>query len=74
MRRFRIFLWGIASQIEMWLYPYEENEDDYYYEVKNDETGEKYMIIEWIKSFDDRICRLQDEILWIKSELQKLNK
>ncbi len=71
-RKLRIILWRIVSKLEQILYPY-HNEDDYYYEVKNDDTGEKYMIIEWIKSFDERIARLQDEMLFVKSEINAIN-
>jgi len=68
--RIRIFLWEIVSFLEERLYPYhKEDRDDYYYIVKNPETGEEYMIIEWLKSFDERIVRLQDELVWIKSKL-----
>jgi hypothetical protein len=70
MKSVRILLWKIASYLEQWLYPYDDS-GDYYYEVKNDETGEKYMMIEWIKSFDERISRLQDEMIWVKGELRK---
>lgn len=72
LRRIRILLWHIVSDLEQRLYPFEkEDHNDYYYTVKNDETGENYMIIEWIKSFDERIQGLQDEMLWVKSELNK---
>lgn len=72
LRRIRILLWYIVSDLEQRLYPYEkEDHNDYYYTIKNDETGESYMIIEWIKSFDERIQGLQDEMLWVKSELNK---
>ena len=70
-RRIRILLWEIVSYWEQRLYPYEkEDMGDYYYTVKNDETGEGYMVIEWIKSFDERIIRLQDEMLYVQSELR----
>ena len=74
-RTIRILLWQIVSELEQRLYPYEkEDANDYYYTVKNDETGENYMIIEWIKSFDERIQRLQDEMLWVQSEIMELRK
>jgi hypothetical protein len=73
MRKIRIWLWQIVSELEQKLYPYEnEDNNDYYYTVKNDETGESYMIIEWIKSFDERIQRLQDEMLWVMSEIRRI--
>jgi hypothetical protein len=75
IRKIRVFLWSVVSDLEQALYPYEnEDRNDYYYTIKNDETGEQYMIIEWIKSFDERIQRLQDEMLWVKNEIMHLKK
>jgi hypothetical protein len=72
-RHLRIILWEFVSILEQKLYPY-CGDDDYYYEVKNDDTGEKYMIMDWIKSFDEKIVRLQDEMIWVKSEINELKK
>jgi len=73
LRKIRILLWQIVSDWEQRLYPYEkEDRNDYYYTVKNDDTGEEYMIIEWIKSFDERIQRLQDEMLYIQNEVRQI--
>jgi len=69
-RTIRIWLWQIASELEQRLYPYDD--EDYYYTVKNDETGEKYMIIEWIKSFDERIIKLQDDMIYVQNEIRRL--
>jgi len=68
----RILLWQIISDLERRLYPYGDKDDDYYYTVKNDDTGESYMVIEWVKSFDERIIRLQDEMIYVKSQIRKL--
>jgi hypothetical protein len=74
MKKIRIFLWKIVSRWEQILYPYEnEDSQDFYYTVKNEETGENYMIIEWIKSFDERIQKLQEEMLWIQSEIRRID-
>ena len=73
IRRLRILLWKIVSNWEQSLYPYEsEDSNDYYYTVKNDDTGESYMIIELINSFDDRIQRLQDEMIYVQSQIREL--
>ncbi len=73
IRKIRILLWQIVSELEQRLYPYEkEDVGDYYYTVKNEETGESYMIIEWIKSFDERIIRLQDEMMYVQSQLRNM--
>jgi hypothetical protein len=75
LRKIRILLWHIVSDWEQRLYPYEkEDRNDYYYTVKNEETGENYMMIEWIKSFDERIIRLQDEMIYVQSQLRELKK
>jgi hypothetical protein len=73
IKAIRLLLWQIVSDWEQRLYPY-ENEDtkDYYYTVKNDETGESFMIIEWIKSFDERIIRLQDEMMYVQNEIRRM--
>ncbi len=72
-RRIRILLWQIVSDWEQRLYPYEiEDKQDYYYTVKNDETGEEYMIIEWIKSFDERIIKLQEDMVWVTNEVRRI--
>lgn len=74
LKKIRILLWYIVSDLEQKLYPYEEQDtNDYYYTVKNDETGENYMIIEWIKSFDERISKLQEDMLWVQSEIRRLD-
>jgi hypothetical protein len=73
MRKLRIWLWQIVSDLEAKLYPYDqEDNNDFYYTIKNDETGEQYMIIEWIRSFDERIVRLQDEMIWVKNEIMRM--
>jgi len=75
IRNFRILLWKIVSDLEQRLYPYhQEDNNDFYYTVKNVETGENYMIIEWIKSFDERIIALQDDVVWMKNEIYNLKK
>lgn len=75
LKGIRVLLWQIASDLEQRLYPYDkEDSGDFYYTVKNDDTGENYMVIEWIKSFDERIIRLQDEMIWVKNEIRRINK
>lgn len=73
IKSIRILLWQIVSELEQWLYPYhEEDRNDYYFKVKNPETGEEYMIIDWIKSHEEKLERLQDEMIWAKSEIHEI--
>lgn len=72
-RKLRIYLWGLSLELQNWLYPYDSDpEEDYYYQVKDDSTGEQYFIMDWIKSFDQRIVGNLDDILWLKSEVFRL--
>jgi hypothetical protein len=73
IKRIRVLLWNIVSNLESILYPYESDDNqDYYYTVKNDDTGEEYMIIEWIKSFDERISKLQEDMIYVKNQLNRI--
>lgn len=72
-RKFRVFLWSIAAQLEVLLCPSDEYyEEDYYIRVKNDETGENYLIIDWIKSHKEQIERLQEEMIWVKYKINEI--
>jgi len=73
-RSIRVILWGWSLELQNWLYPYDSDpEEDYYYRVKNDLTGEEHFIMDWIKSFDERIVGNLDDILWLKSEVHRLS-
>ncbi len=73
IKAIRILLWNIVSDLESRLYPYEiDDSQDYYYTVKNDDTGEEYMIIEWIKSFDERISKLQEDMMYVQNQLNRI--
>ena len=73
-RSIRVILWGWSLELQNWLYPYDSDpEEDYYYKVKNDLTGEEHFIMDWIKSFDERIVGNLDNILWLKSEVHRLS-
>jgi hypothetical protein len=56
------------------LYPNDPYNEDYYYKVKNDDTGEKYFIIDWIKSHNEKIERLQDEMIWVTYKIHEIEK
>jgi len=72
----RVFLWSIVSEIEYRLYPYanSEPEVDYFYIIKNDATGEEYTVLEWIKNFNNRLEKIEDNYLHINSNLNKVDK
>ena len=65
-------VWWIVSEIEDWLYPYKDRlttEDSIQIRVKDFDTGENYMVEELIQSQNDRIERLQDEMINVQNKL-----
>ena len=65
-------VWWIVSEIEDWLYPYKDRltpEESFQIRVKDFETGENYMVEELIQSQNERIERLQDEMINVQMKL-----
>ena len=62
----------IVSEIEDWLYPYKDRltpEESFQIRVKDFDTGENYMVEELIQSQNERIERLQDEMINVQNKL-----
>lgn len=68
LRQLRVFLWEIVSELEMRLYPYY---DESSIRMKTPAT-EDDLTFQWLKSYDERIDRLQDEMIWVKSKINEL--
>ena len=75
IRSIRIWLWGIVSELEYQLYPWKTSTapDWVKPEYKIPEDYEKNFNDDWLKSHDDKINRLQEEMIWVQSEIHKLN-
>lgn len=64
------------AELEYILYPWKE-------ESPPEEISQKYNLpdnnfdknfhYDWIQSHDQKICRLQDEMIWVQKEIHKLN-
>ena len=68
----REFLWVIASEVEDWLYPYRNRltpEEQFEVRVKDPMSGENYMVEEVIQQQNERIERLQDEMMTVQMKL-----
>lgn len=68
-------VWWIVSELEDWLYPYRDRltpEESFQIRVKDFETGENYMVEELIQSQNERIERLQDDMIWAKDRISYL--
>ena len=65
-------VWWIVSELEDWLYPYKDRltpEESFQIRVKDFDTGENYMVEEIIQSQNERIERLQDEMINVQNKL-----
>ena len=69
-------VWWIVSELEDWLYPYKDRltpEESFQIRVKDFNTGENYMVEEVIQSQNERIERLQDEMINVQNKLVELD-
>ena len=68
----REFLWVCVSEVEDWLYPYRDRltpEERFEIRVKDPMSGENFMVEEHIQSINERIERLQDEMINAQNRL-----
>ena len=72
MKRIRIWLWSIVSELEYQLYPWKSDiPDEEEYTPPPD--YERNFRDDWMKSQDERISRLQEEMIWVQNEIHKLH-
>jgi len=68
----REFLWVIASEVEDWLYPYRNQltpEQKFEVRVKEPVTGEMWMVEELIEQMNQKVDKMQDDMIWIKDKI-----
>ena len=71
----REFVWVIVSEIEDWVYPYRNRltpEEKYEHEMIDPITGEIEMVENLIQSQNQRIERLQDEMINVMNRLYQI--
>ena len=67
-------VWWVVAEIEDWLYPYHDRlspEEKFEIRVKDEYTGESYMVEEHIKGLNEKISRLQDQMMDVNTQLQE---
>ena len=67
-------IWWIVSEIEDWLYPQHDRltpEDKFEIRVKDPYTNEEYMVEEHIQGINEKINRLQDQMIDVNEQLRK---
>ena len=74
----RVFLWGIVSELEYQLYPWKtRTPPSWAIERHNlpdhhDDELDEVIYKEWIRAHDDKISRLQSEMIAAQREIHKL--
>lgn len=75
IRSIHIWLWGIVSELEYKLYPWKTDAPPEWAEDRYvpPPDYEKNFNDDWLKSHDDKITRLQDEMCQVQKEIHKLH-
>ena len=74
----RVFLWGIVSELEYQLYPWKtKTPPSWAIERHNlpnyrDDELDDILYREWVKAHDDKIGRLQTEMISVQNQIHKL--
>ena len=72
--KLREFAWACVSEVEDWLYPYRVDPDSY---LEDDEAVDDDSIVTYLKAQNnannDRIDRLQSEMLYVTSQISDIN-
>ena len=73
--KIREFAWAVVSEVEDWLYPYRTDDTEPLWAEKTDSTDDS--VVTYMKAQmdanNDRIDRLQSEMLYVTSEVNKIN-
>tara|TARA_B100001996_G_scaffold360379_1_gene326334 strand:+ start:270 stop:599 length:330 start_codon:yes stop_codon:yes gene_type:complete len=67
-------VWWVVAEIEDWLYPYHDRltpSDKFEVRVKNPYTDEEYMVEEWIQGLNEKVNKLQDEVMGLSYKVSK---
>ena len=70
--KIREFAWMVADEIADWLYPYRHSltpEEQFEIRVKDPMSGENFMVEEYIHSQNERIEKLQDQMIYVLDKL-----
>ena len=65
-------VWWTVSELEDWLYPYHNRltpDEQFEIRVKDPMSGENFMVEEHIQSQNERIERLQDQMIYVLDKL-----
>ncbi len=78
IRKFHVWLWGVVMEIEDILYPWKTSTpppwaiERYNLPDHFDNELDEIIYKQWIKAHDEKIGRLQNEMIYITEEVRKL--
>ena len=78
IRKFHVWLWGVVMEIEDILYPWKTSTppswaiERYNLPDHFDDELDEIIYKQWIKAHDEKIARLQTEMIYITEEVRKL--
>ena len=67
-------VWWVVAEIEDWLYPYHDRmtpEEKFEIRVKDPVSGEEFMVEDHIQGLNEKISRLQDQMMDVNAQLQE---
>ena len=73
----REFAWMVADEIADWLYPYKNEltpEEKFEVRVKDPMSGEMWMIEELIQQMNQKVDKIQDDMIWMKDMIAEHEK
>tara|TARA_B100002051_G_C16144434_1_gene350555 strand:+ start:168 stop:476 length:309 start_codon:yes stop_codon:yes gene_type:complete len=73
----REFAWMVADEIADWLYPYKNEltpEEKFEVKVKDPMSGEMWMIEELIQQMNQKVDKMQDDMIWMKDMIAEHEK
>ena len=73
----REFAWMVADEIADWLYPYKNEltpEEKFEVRVKDPMSGEMWMIEELIQQMNQKVDKMQDDMIWMKDMIAEHEK
>ena len=72
--KIREFAWAVVSEVEDWLYPYRTDDTE---PLWADKDGDDDSVVTYLKAQsdanNDRIDRLQSEMLYVTSQINEIN-
>ena len=71
--KIREFAWVIVSEVEDWLYPYRVDADKPLWEEHEESADELVYLKAQNNANNDRIDRLQSEMLYVTSQISEIN-